>query len=113
MVVLGPAFRLGDDLVIVAPADEGDAATSHTVRVIPEPEPESATPTIAVDTPIPSPRRRFLWGTLFWCAAGGLMLLAIGLAVAGLIEDLFARSQELACQRRRRLGGPPATDERR
>jgi putative membrane protein len=59
------------------------------------PEPESATLTIAIDTPIPSPRRRFLWGTLFWCAAGGLMLLAIGLAVAGLIEDLFARSQEL------------------
>lgn len=87
------AFRLGDDQVIVAPADEGDAATSHTVRVIPEPE--SATLTIAIDTPIPSPRRRFLWGTLFWCAAGGLMLLAIGLAVAGLIEDLFARSQEL------------------
>ena len=65
------AFRLGDDQVIVAPADEGDAAASRTVRVIPEPE--SATPTIAIDTPIPSPRRRFLWGTLFWCAAGGLI----------------------------------------
>jgi putative membrane protein len=87
------AFRLGDDQVIVARADEGDAATGGTVRVVTEPE--SATVAISVDYPAPSLRRRFLWGTLFWCAAGGLMLLAIGLAVTGLIEDLFARSQEL------------------
>ena len=87
------AFQLGGDQVIVAAADEADAPTGRTVRVIPEPE--SATPAISVDDPIPPPRRRFFWGTLFWSAAGGLMLLAIGLAVAGLIEDLFARSQEL------------------
>lgn len=87
------AFRLSDDQVIVAVADEGDARTGRTVRVIPEPE--SATPAISVDDPIPSPRRGFLWGMLFWSAAGGLMLLAIGLAVTGLIEDLFARSKEL------------------
>ena len=87
------AFRLDDDQVIVARADEGDAATGGTVRVITEPE--SATVAISVDYPAPSLRRRFLLGTLFWCAAGGLMLLAIGLAVTGLIEDLFARSQEL------------------
>jgi len=87
------AFRLSDDQVIVAVADEGDARTGRTVRGIPEPE--SATPAISVDDPIPSPRRGFLWGMLFWSAAGGLMLLAIGLAVTGLIEDLFARSKEL------------------
>ena len=87
------AFRLSDDQVIVAAADGGDAPTGRTVRVIPEPE--SATPAISVDDPIPSPRRGFLWGMLFWSAAGGLMLLAIGLAVTGLIEDLFARSKEL------------------
>jgi putative membrane protein len=88
------AFRLGDDqVIVVAPADEGDAAPGHIVRVIPEPE--SATLAIAIDDSIPSPRRRFPWGTLFWCAAGALMLLAIGLGVTGLIEDLFARSQEL------------------
>ncbi len=87
------AFRLSDDQVNVAAADEGDGPTGRTVRVIPEPE--SATPAISVDDPIPSPRRGFLWGTLFWSAAGSLMLLAIGLAVTGLIEDLFARSQEL------------------
>ena len=87
------AFRLSDDQVIVAVADEGDARTGRTVRVMPEPE--SATPAISVDDPIPSPRRGFLWGILFWSAAGGLMLLAIGLAVTGLIEDLFARSKEL------------------
>ena len=32
------AFRLSDDQVIVAVADEGDARTGRTVRVIPEPE---------------------------------------------------------------------------
>jgi putative membrane protein len=32
---------------------------------------------------------------LFWCALGGLMLLAMGVAVSGLITDLFARNQEL------------------
>jgi len=87
------AFRLGDDHVIVAPANERDAATGRSVQVIPEPE--LATTAISVDDPFPSPRRGFLWGMLFWCAAGGLMLLAIGLAVTGLIEDLFAHSQEL------------------
>ena len=87
------AFRLGDDHVIVAPANERDAATGRSVQVIPEPE--FATTAISVDDPFPSPRRGFLWGMLFWCAAGGLMLLAIGLAVTGLIEDLFAHSQEL------------------
>lgn len=87
------AFRLGDDQEIVAAADEGDAAAGRKVRVIPEPE--SATLAISVGDPISPPRRRFPWGTLFWCATGSLMLLAIGLAVTGLIEDLFARGQEL------------------
>ena len=87
------AFRLGNDQVIVAPANEAGSPTGRTVLVMPEPE--FAVPPISVDNPVPSLRRGFRWGTLFWCASGGLMLLAIGLAVTGLIEDLFARSQEL------------------
>jgi uncharacterized membrane protein YcjF (UPF0283 family) len=35
------------------------------------------------------------WGVLFWMAFGGLLLLAVGLAITGLITDLFARNQEL------------------
>ncbi|MGD0025879.1 MAG: TIGR01620 family protein [Xanthobacteraceae bacterium] len=87
------AFRLDDDQVIVGPANEAGSPTGRTVLVMPEPE--SATPAISVDDPTQSLRRGFRWGTLFWCASGGLLLLAVGLAVTGLIEDLFARSQEL------------------
>jgi putative membrane protein len=34
-------------------------------------------------------------GTVFWAAVGGLVLLGVGLDVARLIEDLFARSEGL------------------
>jgi putative membrane protein len=40
-------------------------------------------------------RRGFRWGTLFWSATAGLVLLGTGLGVAHLIEDLFARSESL------------------
>jgi putative membrane protein len=32
------------------------------------------------------------WGALFWSALSGLVLMALGLAVTSIIEDLFARS---------------------
>jgi putative membrane protein len=35
------------------------------------------------------------WGALFWAAIAGLVVLATGLGVAHLIEDLFARSEGL------------------
>jgi putative membrane protein len=43
---------------------------------------------------IPTPPRRkgFSWGALFWSALSGLVLMGLGLAVASLIEDLFARA---------------------
>ena len=37
-------------------------------------------------------KRRMRWGTLFWSALSGLVLLALGLAVTNLVEDLFARA---------------------
>jgi putative membrane protein len=40
-------------------------------------------------------RRRWHWSAPFFVGAGGLSLLAIGLGIASLIEDLFARSQTL------------------
>jgi putative membrane protein len=87
------AFRLDDDQVIVGPASGVSRPPGRTVLVIPERW--SSAPAAPVDTPIQSPRRGFRWGTVFWCATGGLILLALGLAVTSLIEDLFARSQEL------------------
>ena len=42
---------------------------------------------------IPVPRRKGIpWGALFWSALSGLVLMALGLAVTSLIEDLFARA---------------------
>ena len=32
------------------------------------------------------------WGTLFWSAMSGLVVMALGLAITNLIEDLAARS---------------------
>ena len=51
----------------------------------------------APDTNLPAvqapPRRKgFPWGSLFWSALSGLVVMGLGLAVASLIEDLFARS---------------------
>lgn len=36
--------------------------------------------------------RRWRWGALFWSAASGLVLMALGLAIAGFVEELFART---------------------
>ena len=49
---------------------------------------------VPLDVAPPAPRR-FRWGALFWSALGGLVSLGLGLAVARLIEDLFARSVTL------------------
>jgi len=84
------AFRLDDHPVIVGPADEAIGSTGCTVQVTSELE--SVTPTVSADDSNQL-RLGFRWGAVFWCTCGGLMLLAIGLAVIAFIEDLFARSQ--------------------
>lgn len=81
------AFRLDDPRVVVASPDE--VAPRGAVRVTPEPE--------SFDLPVPvpprvPPRKRFPWGTVFWTALGGLVVLGAGLAVTALIEDLYARA---------------------
>ena len=37
-------------------------------------------------------KRRIPWGAIFWSALSGLVLLALGLAVTNLVEDLYARA---------------------
>ena len=88
------AFRLDDSRVIIDPA-EGVGRPPGQSAVFVTPEPWSSTPVTSIDGPIQLPRRGFRWGTLFWCAAGGLVLVALGLAVTNLIEDLFSRSRGL------------------
>lgn len=84
------AFRLDDPHVLVSESDDVSRAR-ETILV--RPEPESALP-VPVDTPAP-PTRRSVWGTVFWSAVSGLVLLALGLSATRLIEDLFARNLEL------------------
>jgi len=85
-------FRLDDPGVVVVDADETGRLARGTVRITPEAEPAQLP---AVIEPPVVVRRRFRWGTLFWAASGGLMLLALGLGVANLVQDLFSRSESL------------------
>jgi putative membrane protein len=83
------AFRLDDPAVTVTASPE---EKTSGVRVLTEDD-AFAVPA-AVDVAPPAPGR-FRWGALFWSALGGLVSLGLGLAVARLIEDLFARSVAL------------------
>jgi putative membrane protein len=84
-------FRLDDANVALVDADEAGRPARGTVQITPEPEPQLPVP---IETPA-LPRRGFGWGTLFWGAVAGLVLLGLGLSAVNLIEDLFARSQSL------------------
>lgn len=86
-------FRLGDPGVIVMDSDEASRPSRGTVHVTPETDP--ALLPVPVEAPIVPVRRTFRWGAVFWTAAGGLVLLGLGLGVTRLIEDLFARSESL------------------
>jgi putative membrane protein len=85
------AFRLDDPDVVVTSQDES-AARGRTIQVTPEPEPALPVP---IETAAVPPRRRWPWGTLFWSACGGLVLLGLGVSVARLVQDLFGYSPEL------------------
>jgi len=74
------------------PDDKGRPARG-TIHVTPETD--AAQLPVPTDTPLVPVRRGFRWGSLFWGAVGGLVLLAAGLGVLNLIEDLFARSEGL------------------
>lgn len=81
------AFRLDDPQVVVA---EDDARAAYgTVRIVPQPE--NFDLPVPVEVPRPA-KRRFPWGTVFWSALGGLVVLGMGLAMTALIEDLYARA---------------------
>jgi putative membrane protein len=87
------AFRLDDDRVTVSPVREAERVAGSAIQVVPEFD-SAALPVPAGDSHN-LPRRGFRWGTLFWCAAGGLVLLAIALGIFDLIKDFFARNAEL------------------
>jgi putative membrane protein len=90
-------FRLDDPAVVVAtaPADCPEAPpprpTRGTVVVTPAPE-LAGTP---VEWRLQRQAPRFSFAALFWGAAGGLAARGIGLGVARLLEDLYARAEWL------------------
>jgi putative membrane protein len=87
-------FKLDDPRVVVMDPDEDSGRPSRgTVRITPEADP--ALLPVPIGEPLLPARKGFHWGTLFWMALGGLVLLGLGLSVTHLVEDLFARSEGL------------------
>ena len=76
-------FSVDDPRLVVAEPDERRAAERRI---------GSADPRDLPAVPAAAPRRRIRWGALFWSALSGLVLIALGLAVTTLVEDLFARA---------------------
>jgi putative membrane protein len=85
-------FKLDDPHVTVIDADDEPGRLARgTIRITPETDP--ALLPVPVEEPVVPLRRGFRWGTLFWTALGGLVVLGTGLGVVNLVEDLFARSE--------------------
>jgi putative membrane protein len=85
-------FKLDDPHVTVIDADDEPGHLARgTIRITPEADP--ALLPVPIEEPVVPLRRGFRWGTLFWTALGGLVLLGTGLGVVNLVEDLFARSE--------------------
>src|SRR3974390_1593018 len=85
-------FRLDDPSVVVMDTDDAGKPARGTVQIMPEHDPAQLP--VPIEAP-PVSRRAFGWGTLFWTGVAGMVLLGLGLGVAHLIEDLFARSESL------------------
>jgi putative membrane protein len=78
-------FSADDPRLVVAEMDEAQRAAVPPIAV-------AGTANELVPA-MPAPRRRRVpWGTLLWSALSGLVLMALGLAVTSLVEDLYARA---------------------
>lgn len=86
------AFRFDHDKVVNSPTKTTDSP-GRSIHVTQESEFETLT--ITVNRSAKASPGGFRWAMLFWCALGSLTLLAIGVAVASLIADLFDHSQQL------------------
>jgi putative membrane protein len=85
-------FRLDDPGVVVVDADEATRPARGTIQVTPEADPAS------LPVPVEPPaleKRSLRWGAVFWAGVAGLTLLGLGVGLAQLIENLFARSEAL------------------
>ena len=87
-------FKLDDPGVVVIDPDDQGRPARGTIRITPEPDP-ALLPVPLEPVPMLPARTGLRWGAVFWTALGGLVLLGLGLSLANLIEDLFARSESL------------------
>ncbi len=86
------AFTLDDPDIIVMPAPEVAPATVGAEET--EPSERAVVAMLRQRQPHRAPSR-IPWATLFWAAAAGLILLATGLGIADLIEELLDRARWL------------------
>ena len=79
-----PAAFLADDprVVVVEPEI---ASVDELANALTEPDSQIA-------AAISERSRRWRWATVFWSAFSGLVVLALGLAVASIVEEAFARA---------------------
>jgi putative membrane protein len=80
------AFQVDDPRVVVAEQQLVLSESSEQALV--------ATDSRIADA-IANRSRHWRWGTLFWSACSGLVLLALGIAVTNFVEELFARTPAL------------------
>jgi putative membrane protein len=83
-----PAIFSPDDPNVIVTAAKDDPL----IEILREADANAQLPAVASAT---KPRRWFPWRKILFGALGGLVSLAIGLAVTKLIEDLFARYEAL------------------
>ena len=87
------AFRPDDPNVVLRPAQVENAARRRLATVAAETEAEAS---FEQEGELVRVRpRKAPWALLFWASAGGLVTLGLGLAVANLLSDLFARADSL------------------
>src|SRR5712671_661393 len=80
------AFRLDDPGIVVTPSEESRRTAPPGKN--PKVDETDRLPVVAP----PPPRRRAPWAVMFWVSSAGLLLLATGLGIANLIEDLLNRA---------------------
>jgi putative membrane protein len=78
-------FSLDNPRLVVADMDAAQRAEAVSADVV-----ETAEALVPIAPP--RRRRRFPWGTLLWSALSGLVVMALGLAITNLVEDLYARA---------------------
>ena len=77
------AFRVDDPRIVIAETEISPPDRSDNTLTEPDGQIAAA---------ISERSRRWHWGTLFWSACSGLVLLTLGLAVSRVVEELFVRA---------------------